>query len=89
MRATVTALFLSLALSLYHSVVATTFTGNWVSASDATDSQNILTVDADWSTFAQLFSDRYAQNLRLDTARTYLTGPDQQRKWAGVGKLIT
>jgi hypothetical protein len=89
MRATVTALFLSLALSLYHGVVATTFTGNWVSASDATDSENILTVDADWSTFAQLFSDRYAQNLRLDTARTYVTGPDQERKWAGVWRAGT
>lgn len=84
MQASFLALLLSFLLASYYGVVATTFTGDWVSASDATDSENLLTVDADWGTFAQQFNDRNAQNLRLDTVRTYLTGPNQDRKWAGV-----
>ena len=76
-----------LLLNLGFRVTATVFTGVWVPGADATDAQNILTLDAGWDDFVQVFSARFDQGLRLDTVRTYLQGG--QRKWAGEWRAGT
>ena len=68
-------------------ISATVFTGVWVPGSDANDNQNVLTLDAGWDDFVQVFKARHDQGLRLDTVHTYLQAG--QRKWAGVWRAGT
>ena len=56
-----------LLLNLGFRVTATVFTGVWVPGADATDAQNILTLDAGGDDFVQVFSARFDQGLRLST----------------------